>query len=102
MRQPAAARRRGPPAAAPPAPRSPPPPRSPAAGPAGSRALGDNPERYVEHRLERLHGHALVRLVVALGAVGDVEAGQPGGYEDVRVAAAARRDVARLDSQCVE
>src|SRR5215212_7736068 len=37
-------------------------------------AVRDNAEHHVEHRLERVHGHALVDLVRAEGAVGDVEA----------------------------
>ena len=46
----------------------------------GSRLPGagrDYRERHVEHPLERLHGHALVRLVVALGPVRDVDHGSP-------------------------
>ena len=53
-------------------------------------------------RLERLDRDALVGLVVALGAVRDVQAGQPVGVEDVRVAAAAGGHVLGLDAERLE
>ena len=44
---------------------------------AATRCLGHERERHVEHRLERLDGHRLVRLVVALGAVREVHHREP-------------------------
>src|SRR5436305_1578510 len=50
----------------------------------------------VEHRLERRHRDPLGRLVIALGPVGDVGAGEAVRLERIRVRAAARDDLARL------
>ena len=51
--------------------------------------------------LQRVDRHALVGLVVAGRPVRHVEHRQPGRDEDVRVAAAARRDVGRFDPACL-
>ena len=56
------------------------------------RGLLEQGEADVEHRLERGDGDALGRLVVVLGAVGDVDARDAGGLEDVRVRRAAGGD----------
>ena len=53
-------------------------------------------EHDVEHALQRRDGHALGRLVVALGAVGEVHAREAGQLERVGVRAAAGGDPARL------
>src|SRR5918911_63612 len=66
------------------------------------RGVADDAERDVEHRLERVHGHRLVRLVGATRAVGDVQALEPARLERVGVAPAARGDEARLDPGLLE
>ena len=61
--------------------------------------LVEQRERDVEHPLERRDRHALGRLVVALGAVGEVHAREAGGLERVRVRAAAGDDAAAARSR---
>ena len=60
------------------------------------RRLVDQGQRDVEHALERGDRDALGRLVVALGAVGEVHARQPCHLERVGVRAAAGDDPPRL------
>ena len=59
-------------------------------------------ERHVEHRLERVDRDRLVGLMVALGAVGQVEHRQSAGDQGVGVAAAAGVDVDGLDPARLE
>ena len=60
------------------------------------RRLVEQRQAHVERALQRRHAHALGRLVVALGAVGDVDALDPLQRERVRVRAAAGGDADRL------
>ena len=59
-------------------------------------------ERHVEDLFERVDRHRLVRLVVALRAVGQVDDGEPGGNQRVGVAAPAGGDVHGLDPAGIE
>src|SRR4051794_4291304 len=56
------------------------------------------PERHVEHLLQRLRADAFVRSVIGIGSVGHVQAAQAAVLEDARVAAAARGMQQRLDA----
>ena len=69
---------------------------------ASARRLRHERHRHLEHRLERVHGHRLVGLVVALGAVREVHHRQARRDEDVGVAAAAGVDVDGLDAVLLE
>src|SRR5215211_7141315 len=76
------------------------PSRSKAMSGAGARgcACRDERERDVEGGLERVDGDGLVGLVVALGAVGEVDDRQAGGDQGIGVAAAAGADVDGFDA----
>ena len=53
-------------------------------------------DRHLEHALERVDAHALTRLVVALGAIGEIGAWESRGFEGVRVGCPTRDDLSRL------
>src|SRR5581483_6152489 len=60
--------------------------------------LFEQRDRDLEHAVKRIDADALVRLMVALGTVSQVRAGEAGGLEGVCVRGAAGRNMGRLVS----